>query len=428
VSVVLIEFPGLGSYTREWLEEHGDQGQVLLAQCKGRNPICRCRSPGLPLYIAQRTKYYLARVPNSGPQHAPHCPSYEPERSECGWGIYSSAALNECGHGRVSVKLGVPLLIRGDRAGVAPMGPLQIGTERTFRDTMELPGLLHLLWERAQFNRWSPRMRNRRHYRQIYKYLLEAADSVQVRRQPLTRHLYIPEPYAPEQALEIEARRQRAFRELSQTAGGAPQRILVFGRVRSIVELTEGLGIRLAHLPNEFILCMSRERLARLRVATEFAWLDHCSLHPEFQLLVLLTMQRTCHGKWQVDELAGMVTTDEFIPSFSMEDAIVAKRLIHEERTFYKPLPYDAASTRFPNFLLTDCGESAVPLEIVGSSASDAAARRQRIAEYEEAKRRYWLWDVGAAALPPTLLEPAAGRRQADAQPVTACTSQVGGA
>jgi hypothetical protein len=178
--------------------------------------------------------------------------------------------------------------------------------------------------------------------------------------------------------------------------------------VRSIVELPEGLGIRLAHLPNKFVIAITRERLARLRLATEFAWLDLRSLHPEFQLLVLLTMQRAREGHWQVDELAGMVTTEEFIPTFSMEDAILAKRLINEERSFYKPLPYDAASSRFPNFLLTDCGESTVPLEIVSSSEADAAARRLRIAEYEQVNRRYWLWDAVAAALPPTLLERAA--------------------
>lgn len=119
-------------------------------------------------------------------------------------------------------------------------------------------------------------------------------------------------------------------------------------------------------------------------------------------------MQRSHHGHWQLDELAGMVTIEEFIPTFSMEDAIVAKRLIAENRTFYKPLPYDAANTRFPNFLLTDCGESAVPLEIVGGSVADAAARRLRIAEYEETKRRHWIWEVVKAPLPPTLLEPAA--------------------
>ena len=81
MQTMLIEFPQLGSYSREWLEEHPEQAQELLAQCKGRYPLCKCREPGLPLYIARRNRLYLARVPNSGPQHAPCCPSYEPDRS-----------------------------------------------------------------------------------------------------------------------------------------------------------------------------------------------------------------------------------------------------------------------------------------------------------------------------------------------------------
>lgn len=122
-------------------------------------------------------------------------------------------------------------------------------------------------------------------------YFLEAADTIQIRRYPLTRHLYVPEPYAPDHAIEIEARRQRAFRELSQTASGVPLRILVFGRLRSIVETAAGLGLRLAHLPNEFVIGVPRDKLARLCHSTAFAWLDARSLHPEFQLLALLTMQ-----------------------------------------------------------------------------------------------------------------------------------------
>lgn len=408
VHSILIEFPGIGSFSREWLEENPERAQEMLAECKGRYPLCLCRSPGLPLYIARRNRLYLARLPNSGPSHSPSCPSYEPDAALCGWSIYSSRALTDCGEGRIAVKLAVPLVIRGESAGATPTGSQIGGGEHPFRESIDLTGLLHLLWERSEFNRWTPRMRHRRHYRQIHKYLLEAAETVQVRRHPLTRHLYVPEPYAPDQALEIEARRQRAFRELGQTAGGIPMRILVFGRVRSIVETADGLGIRLAHLPNEFVISAAREKLSKLRQATQFAWLDSRAIHPEFQLLVLLTMRRAHNGQWQVDELAGMATTEEFIPTFSMEDALVCRRLIAEDRHFHKPLPYDAAPTRFPNFLLTDCGETAVPLEIVSGSALDAAARRSRIAEYDAVQRRYWLWDVVQTALPPTLLKPAA--------------------
>ena len=404
---IIIEFPGIGSFSREWLEENGERAQELLARCKGRYPLCLCRSPGLPMYIARRHRLYLARLPNTGPSHSLSCPSYEPDPTLCGWSIYSSRALADRGDGQIAVKLAVPLVIRGEGAGSAPTGSQIGGGDRPLRDSIALTGLLHLLWERSEFNRWTPRMRNRRHYRQIHKYLLEAAETVRVRRHSLTRHLYVPEPYAPDKALEIEARRQRSFRELSQTAGGLPMRILVFGRVRSIIEMTDGLGIRLAHLPNEFVISLAQEKLTKLCQTTQFAWLDSRAIHPEFQLLVLLTMQRSHDGQWQVGELAGMATIDEFVPVFSMEDALVCKRLIEEDRHFYKPLPYDTAPTRFPNFLLTDCGETAVPLEVISGSALDAAARRSRIAEYEAVQRRYWVWDVVQTALPPTLLKPA---------------------
>jgi Protein of unknown function (DUF1173) len=408
VPPILIDFPGIGSFAREWLEENSDQAQKILADCKGRYPLCLCRTPGLPLYIARRSRLYLARIPNSGPSHSPSCPSYEPDPSQCGWSIYSPRALSDCGEGRIAIKLGVPLAIRGEGAGAAPTASPVAGSDRPFRETIDLTGLLHLLWERSEFNRWTPRMRNRRHYRQVHKYLLESAEAVHVRRHALTRHLYVPEPYAPEKALEIEARRQRAFRELGQTAGGMPMRILVFGRVRSIVDSGHGPGIRLAHLPNEFVITAAREKLSKLHQATQFAWLDARAIHPEFQVLVLLTMQRAHDGQWQVDELAGMVTTEEFMPTFSIEDALVCKRLIAEDRRFYKPLPYDAVPTRFPNFLLTDCGDTPVPLEIVSGSAMETAARRARIAEYEALQRRFWLWDVVQTTMPPTLLRPAA--------------------
>lgn len=166
--------------------------------------------------------------------------------------------------------------------------------------------------------------------------------------------------------------------------------------------------MRLAHLPNEFLIGVTREKLAKLRACTQFAWLDARAFHPEFQLLILLTMQRGRQGQWQLDELAGMATTEEFIPAFSVEDALVCKRLITEDRHFYKPLPYDAGVTRFPNFLLTDCGDTAVPLEIIGPGGADGAARRLRIADYEAANRRYWLWDAAQDGLPPALLEPTA--------------------
>lgn len=404
---VPIEFPNHGRFSRDWLDEHVEAAQALLSQCKGQYPLCLCREPGLPLYIAQRARFYLARLPHTGPQHAPDCPSFEPERALCGWGIYSPSAIEDQGDGRIAVKLAVPLSIRSGRAGhTAPVSSFA-SVERAFRDTMALRGLLHLLWERGQFHRWTPRMKNRRRYRQLHKYLLEAADTITARNEPLTRHFYMPEPFDSTQALELGARRQAALRERSQSSAGTPLRVLVCGQVRAIIDDTHGCGLCLAHWPKELIIRCERDALSRLRNENEFAWVDWPSLHSQLRLMVLLTMQRSRQGHWVTAELESMVTTEEYIPVLNMEEALVAHRLVTDDRQFLKPLPYDARSTRLPNFLLTDCTE-VVPLEIIGRSDADAAARHMRIGQYREEGRPYWLWDVQESALPPAIMRPAA--------------------
>lgn len=401
---VSIQFPGVGVKSREWLDQHPHETQAILAECKGQYPKCLCRSGGVELYIACRTRFYLARLPNSGPRHAPFCPSYEPDPSLCGRGAYSSIALSDRSDGRTSVKLDVPLLIRGGRGEPPSTGPLSGEADQTTRDTMTLRGLLHLLWERAGFNRWSPRMAGRRHYRQLYKYILEAAETVVVGRRALTAHLYMPEPFEKAHSLEIEARRQRAFETLSQTASGAPKRMMVLGQVKAFTQSAHSSGVRFAHAPPSFVVWYDRGLGRKVEKAARFAFLDWPILHPDFHLIILLTMQRPRRGTWKADALASMVTTTDYIPVDSIEEAILSKRLVESERYFYKPLSYDSDGVRFPNFLLTDAADEPVPLEIVSRGGAPAAARNVRIAHYLERDQLHWTWDVHEDREPPALL------------------------
>lgn len=403
MSPLEIEFPDMGIFSREWLDDHEEDAQALMSECKGRYPKCLCRTPGLPLYIAQRSRFYLARMPNSGPQHSPMCPAYEPDPQLSGWSAYSAAALENQGDGRLAVKLGVPLLIRGSGSGSTGTLGTHSASEKALRDRVELRGLLHLLWDRAELNRWTPRTQGRRHYRHAYTALAETADTITVRRQSLTRHFYMPEPFLPAQALEIEARRQKAFQERSRSASRLPLRILFCGQLRAIIEGDTEPGLRIGHMPNEFVIRLSASMLAKLRRETEFAWLDWAAPHPEFRIVLLLTMQRGTHGQWTADELTGMATTEEYVPVLSMEEALLAKRLCADGRHFYKPLPYDSPRLTISNFLLTDGGDFPIPLEIISGSGADAAARQGRIAQYTAEQQSYWVWDTHSNAVPPPL-------------------------
>jgi hypothetical protein len=304
--------------------------------------------------------------------------------------------LHESADGKLTIKLNAPLLIRAG-AATAPTSVPTSASERTTRDALGLTGLLHLLWERSEFNRWRPGMRERRRYRQWRRYTLETAQRICLNRQPLTRHLYVPERYVPDQALEIETRRQRDFTQLGKTQGGLPVRILVLGKLRAVVGDT---GLRLAHLPHGFVIGLAPELLARLCARTAFAWLDGHALHPEFQLFVLLTMVRSRDLSWSADAITGVITAREFIPLFSIEEALVCRRLIDEARAFYKPLPYDASCVRVPNFILTDTGTTSVPLEILPIDRAAAAASQLRLARYQDTRHRFWQWDISDSPVP----------------------------
>jgi hypothetical protein len=246
-------------------------------------------------------------------------------------------------------------------------------------------------------------MADRRHYRQIYKYLLEGAESMLVRRAPLHRDLYMPEPFIASDKLEIDVRRADAFKRMSRTESGAPRRLMVVAQLKELILSDYGCGLRLAHTPPQLIIWCNREQSTRLQQLTDYAFVDWPAIHDEFHIVLLFTMMRNDTGSWQVDELASLVTNKHYIPVSSMAEAILAKRLIENGRFFYKPLSYDADAGHYPNFLLTDCGDSSVPLEICTDSGAAAANRNARIAQYHEDNVDYWRWDIEKDREPPDI-------------------------
>ena len=235
-----IRLPSQGVYSVEWLDAHPHETQRMLEAAHGRHALCLCRRPHPKLYIVCRGgTYYLARFPDSGPAHAPRCASYTPDPERCGRGAYAAGALTERPDGRISVQLDAPL------DGVPRRAPSPPPRRRAPalgapREDVSLTGLLHLLWDRAGFTRWSPAMRGRRHYRQVHKYLLEASAGVLVKRRPLSERLWVPEPFVAAQRHAIDARRAEALTRLSRPARGRARRVLVAAQLKSLTPSADG--------------------------------------------------------------------------------------------------------------------------------------------------------------------------------------------
>lgn len=420
-----VRLPGLGEYSTAWLQSHPDDAQRLLNRAHGGTALCLCRRPHPKLYIARRgSTHYLARFPDTGPEHAPQCASYTPDALYCGRSAYADGAVTERTDGRLSVRLGTPLRIsercaRRSQRATKPIRPRVSSEESPGR--LSLVGLLHLLWDSAGFNRWVPHMRGRRHYRQLHKYLLEAADRVLLQRRPLGAQLWIPEPFDPLRRAEIDARRAATLSRLSRTSKGRARRVLVAAQLNSLTPRVcadgeddrpgaGGASLSLAHTPPRFDVLCSRDLTACLWHALgpmRRAW---PAIDAAYRVWLMLTMERRDSGAWAAADIAALLTEQHYLPVRSAPDRRLTEHLVESDRYFLKPLPYDGAPECYPTALLTDVGREPVPLEI--STVDDPhTVTRARVEACRANSMLCWHWDCTVTPHLPTRSIPRAWRR-----------------
>ena len=156
--------------------------QEALARIYGTpaRPRCLCIAEGVEMYVSKFSDFVIKRMPETGGEHCPTCPSYELPASESGLGEVLGEAIIERGQEGVELRLGFPLTRGVGRsfAAALPQSPAEV---TMVRRALSLRGLLHYLWERAGFNRWYPRMQGKRSYWVLRKFLLQASEEVRPR-------------------------------------------------------------------------------------------------------------------------------------------------------------------------------------------------------------------------------------------------------
>ena len=80
------------------------QAVLVRAYARGERPLCLCIPGGIAMYIAKHEHYLIKRMPDTGPQHHPSCPSYEPELNTSGLGELLGEAIFELEGGDVEIR------------------------------------------------------------------------------------------------------------------------------------------------------------------------------------------------------------------------------------------------------------------------------------------------------------------------------------
>jgi hypothetical protein len=357
-------------------------------------PRCMCVSGGIEMYIARHADYIVKRMPDTGHLHHPTCPSFEPEPGMSGLGELIGDAIIEHTPDQVEVLTDFAMSrLPGKtvRRGEAVIDRAEVHAPRK---RMSLRALLHFLYERAGFNRWYPAMEGRRNQGVLHKYLCEAARGVTVKGASLDERLYVPEPFRVELKDEIgERRRNKLALLLSPEDAGQYKMAIIVGEYNGSEATAFGRRIVVKHMPDVplYIETKAWERVERSYAAILQARDADVPKKPRVMMAALVYAKR--EHVYQVDTVSLMLTTDQWIPLDGLHELPLIEALQREQRSFMKPLKYDARSAAaFPNILLLDCEGGPVPLHVV-SAVADAKEKALKVGALA-IDAPHWTWNT----------------------------------
>lgn len=353
-------------------------------------PRCLCMPGGVEMYVARHSQFVVKRMPDSGSVHHPGCPSYEPEIQQSGLGELVGEAVLEPEPGRVELRvdfpwtrLNGPSVPRGEPQAVAEVG--------VPRRRMSLRALMHFLFERAGFNRWSPGMAGKRNQGVVRKYLLEAADEITVKGVPLAERLYVPEPFNESTKVEAAQRRREKMAVLRPKDGQIPLAIVI-GEYKTNEATAQGRRVWIRHMPDAPLLIADRswERIERV-FASLFEARD-ADIGPRGRLVMAALIRARREYTYEIDAASLMLTSEQWIPIEGVHELPLIDALIAQHRRFVKPLRYDVKSAAvFPNALLLDAGAVPLPLHVM-STFMDTKERDAKERAIAAARGAAWVW------------------------------------
>ena len=378
--------------------------QEALARVYGTpaRPRCLCIAQGVEMYVSKFSDFVIKRMPETGADHRPTCPSYELPASESGLGEVLGEAIIERGQEGVELRLNFPLTRRIGRS--VAIADRKLPAEVTVaRKQLSLRGLLHYLWERAGFNRWYPRMQGKRSYWVLRKFLIQASEEVETKGLRLAERVFIPEQFSLDRAAEIARRRDDALAILlSSDADLHFKMMIAIGELKELRATALGYELVLKHLPDcaFFLDHKAGERTKRAFESELLAWSAD-----QVKLIAACVFYAKREHLYQIESLTLMMTSAQWIPLDHVYENDVVNKLITEQRAFIKPLRYETKHIGvFPNFQLLDAGAQPVALDIV-SAFMIAEERAPKVRAIGERKPKGWAWDTSQKAAPPDFPE-----------------------
>jgi hypothetical protein len=342
------------------------------------------------MYVARHGQLVVRRMPGSGCRHHPSCSSYELPAQDSGLGELLGEAVLESETGAVSLRVDFPWM-RTTRVGDSRADADRQAEVVVERRRMSLRALLHYLFERAGFNRWSPAMEGKRNQGVLHKYLMEAAADISIKGEALADRLYVPEPFNEATRGDAAARRRQKLAMLRPTESGSPL-ALVMGEYKLCEAANGGRRVWIRHMPDAPLLIGEKTWRRMERSFAPLLQARDADTGCRLRLMLAALVQARREYTYEIDAASLMLASGDWIPLEGVHEAPLVQALVAQRRRFVKPLRYDAKSAAgFPNAQLLDVGSVPAALHVVSAfmSTNDRAAKERSIARAGAAG---WVW------------------------------------
>ncbi|HBL7007469.1 DUF1173 family protein [Citrobacter sp. RHB35-C17] len=355
---------------------------------------------------SQRTdQCWLSSYSYTGHEHAPDCRYYSVWPDERQAAIYTADVLKIATDGSLVVRLPIGLQKKEQQNKTSAEPPEKSGTSsrRRRHPSMQLAGLLHLLWERSGINVWHPAFdKKKRTPGWVSWKLSETAASIRIGKYPLQDSLLLmsmtrqPQAEKNWQHIRMAEKKSRRFILISQLAVWSDDAEV---RLQHTLPLGLFAGFPALQVPEDVMVRLSRSyarELADWRRGAKVIVI--CEAEPPETTFTRQEGRNIPHSTSKVIDVALMTVSPRYIPLDSGYEGMVEERLWQEKRAFIKPLRYDGEAEVFPDFVLTDMpGVDALPMEVFGMKTPGYLQRKQeKIKHYDQeyGPGKWWQWDA----------------------------------
>ncbi|MBG0511178.1 DUF1173 domain-containing protein [Agrobacterium sp. MOPV5] len=383
-------------------EETGPELQEFLAQAYEQRlrPLCMCKDPSVPMYIARvEDQYLIKRMPLSGRDHDPACPSYEPPYELSGLGPLIGNAIQIDASGKTDLKLDFSLTKRGPRAALGASAESSKAGIHSEPQKLSLRAMLHYLWEAGELTEWRSTWKGRRGWGRVRSSLITAASQMSARGGPLIDMLYVPEVFQPEDRGGIAARRAAALKGVQATKSGPRKLMMIVAEVKEFSPAREGQKIIVRHTPFPLMIEDGAWRRLATRYETEFElWRSSEAFH----LIVIATFGISAAGIASVEEIALMVVNDHWLPFEDIHELRLLEKLGHLKRKTVKGLRFNLPrDAPIVSVIMPEQKPAPVAMFIVPPTAGDDY--EHALADMIETRPEItpWVWRVADGEIPP---------------------------